>query len=311
MNPFQPLYDSCNGGHSVGKYSRLPGFPRIIDLEPTNACNFRCLMCPTGNHAMTRATGMMTDEVHGRIVEQCPEGTGIRYIGWGEPTLNACLPEFIWEASKRGLLTHINTNGSDARRLADCIDAGLTSLKFSFQGVDRASYAEMRNTDYFDGLIEAVQTIHALPERPFIQVSTTTTYETEAQVAAFRALFEPICDLVTVGKTIFKHLDLNAARLRPEERERLERLAVFEPAALVHPNPCPEVYDKLTIQWDGSVRVCCNDYDGVTDLGNVLSQPLAEIWRDKTIEDYRKRLAGGEYSGPLCGSCYHYMEGTA
>lgn len=317
MNPFQPLYDACNTGHAVGKYSRLPEFPRLIDLEPTNACNFRCLMCPVGNHAMTRPTGVMKRETFRRIADACiPHKTALRFIGWGEPFLNPHLLEFIGIASANGLLTHINTNGSMINyRMAEAlVSSGLSSIKFSFQGVDRESYAEMRNIDFYDGLRDATAMVHRLRGNrmlPYIQVSTTTTYETEEQVRAFREAFEPICDHVSVGKTVFAHMDLKATRLRPEERETLERLAVFEPANLVHPSPCPEVYDKLTIQWDGSVRVCCNDFDGLTNLGNVMDRPLSDIWRDKTIEDYRKRLADGEYEGPLCGSCYHYMEGTA
>jgi hypothetical protein len=57
--------------------------------------------------------------------------------------------------------------------------------------------------------------------------------------------------------------------------------------------------------------VCCNDFEGVTDLGNVNDRPLADIWRAEVIEAYRERLARDEYSGPLCGTCFHYMEGTA
>ena len=311
MNPFAPLYRHCNTGTNEAKRDFLPEFPRLIDVEVTNACNFRCLMCPTGNHAMTRASGFMEARTMHALVEQCPPYTGIRFIGWGEPTLHPMFADYIGYAGGAKLLTHVNTNGSNPDAIEDAITGGLDSLKFSFQGVDRASYAEMRNTDYFDGLLLAVHSADDVRQtfgelRPFIHVSTTTTYETPEQIEAFRAMFEPIADMVTVGKTIFSHMDMNAVRLRPDEMARLERLRVFEPE-LSHPVPCPEVNDKLTVQWDGSVRVCCNDFDGQTNLGNVNDTPLHEIWRHKVIEDYRGRLAQGEYSGPLCGQCWDYQ----
>jgi radical SAM protein with 4Fe4S-binding SPASM domain len=74
------------------------------------------------------------------------------------------------------------------------------------------------------------------------------------------------------------------------------------------------VFDKLSVHYDGSVRVCCNDFDGITNLGNVNEAPLSEIWRHPQMEEYRKRLSANEYGGKLCGSCYDYAgltEGNA
>lgn len=310
MNPFSRLYATCNAGTNGEKMAGLASFPSLIDVELTNACNFRCLMCPTGNKAMRRVSGFMPAEVWARLLDECREWKpALRFIGWGEPTLHPRLSEFVWQASQAGMLTHINTNGSKLTEslAVKLIDAGLDSIKFSFQGVDRKSYAEMRNTDFFDGLLEVVGMVWRLGNgKPYIQVSTTTTYEPPEQVEEFKNLFGQIADQVTVGKTIFSHMDMGAVRLRPDEVTRLASLSAFEPK-LKHPDPCPEVFDKLTVQWDGSVRVCCNDYDGITNLGNILEKPLAEIWRAKTIEDYRASLAGNNYSGPLCANCWNYI----
>jgi len=57
----------------------LPLFPRRIDVERTNPCAFRCLMCPTGTFSQQHDNGVL---------------------------------DFIRETHARGLLTHVNTNGS-------------------------------------------------------------------------------------------------------------------------------------------------------------------------------------------------------
>lgn len=319
MNPFQPLYNACNTGTSADKYANLPAFPRIIDVEVTSACNFRCLMCPTGNLSLKRPAGFMSEETYDRIILQCPPSTGIRLIGWGEPLLHPLIREFVHRASGSGLdlLTHINTNGSKLdESMAEYLCSSLlrlSSLKFSFQGVDRKSYAEMRNTDYFDELLAKVQMVKELRGTrpfPYLHISTSITYEDSETVAAFRERAAQLADSVTIGHTTFDYMDLKAARLRPHEVERLKQLAGLQTVEKRHPTPCPEIYDKLSIHHDGSVRVCCNDYDGITNLGNVNDTPLAEIWRHKTIEDYRKSVAKGEYTGPLCSSCYDYADLT-
>jgi radical SAM protein with 4Fe4S-binding SPASM domain len=311
VNPFDPLYAQCNAGTNADKYASLPDLPRLIDVEVTNSCNFRCLMCPTGNHQMTRASGFMSRDTFAALNRQC-YGTGLRFIGWGEPLLHPDIVDFIRDATAWGNPTHLNTNGSkiDRAMAHALVRAGLGSIKFSFQGADRASYAEMRNTDFFDALAGAVARMHLARgdnPLPYIHVSTTTTHEDDRTIERFRERFGRLADRVTVGRTVFAHLDLNAVRLRPDERARLETFMEYEPDGLEHPRPCPEVNDKLTVQWDGSVRVCCNDFDGATDLGNIDATPLKAIWRAKQIEDYRKTLAEDRYEGPLCSVCFDYM----
>lgn len=320
MNPFAPLYKQCNTGTNAGKYEALAPFPKIIDVELTSACNFRCKMCPTGNLSLKRPAGFMAYATWQSIVWQCWEhGAAIRMIGWGEPALHPDIYCMVSAASAKGLLTHINTNGSklDEKLAGDLINAGLRSLKFSFQGVDRESYAEMRGTDFFDELLakaRMVKELRGTRPYPYLHISTSITYESPELVAAFRERAAQCADLVTVGNTTWDYFDSKAARLRPHELERLEQLKALSTDKKQHPSPCPEVFDKLSIHHDGSVRVCCNDFDGITNLGNVNDTPLAEIWRHPQMEEYRRRLSANEYGGPLCSSCFDYAgltEGSA
>lgn len=317
MNPFQSLYDSFNYGTSREKYDSLPDFPRMLDIELTSACNFRCLQCPVGNHSMTRPAVFMSANVFASIVDQCaPHGTALRLIGWGEPMLHPNIVDLIHYAAEAGLLIHLNTNASKLtpQVCEELVDAGLSSIKLSFQGVDRQSYLEMRRTDFFDGMIRAIGWMNdARGHRklPFIAASTSITYESDEQVAEFRALMEPLVDHLSVGRTTFDFMDMKAVRLKPAEKAMLERLAGLQTVAKRHPDPCPEVFDKLSIHADGNAVVCCNAYDNEGVIGNVNDTPIAELWRHPTIEAYRERLARREYTGPLCGQCFDYMSLTA
>jgi radical SAM protein with 4Fe4S-binding SPASM domain len=317
LNPLQDIYDRCNTGDNLSKYEGLADFPSMLDIEPTSSCNFRCLMCPTGNRSLERKAEFMKWEVFEKIADQCAEhGAAIRFIGWGEPTLHPMLLDMLRYAGDRGILTHLNTNGSKitpdlARKL---VESGLSSIKFSFQGASRETYAEMRRTDFFDGMVEAI--IHMREARgqrnlPYIAASTTITSENPAAVAAFRRRLAPVVDHLTIGHTIFDFMNLRAVRLNREERRALDRLRGLETAARVHPNPCPEVFDKLSINASGDVVVCCNDYNGTVALGNVRDTPLRKIWRHEKIEAYRRRLSRNNYKAPLCESCYDYQGLTA
>lgn len=309
-NPFQPVYEACNAGKSKAKLANLPAFPRLIDVEMTNTCNFRCLMCPTGNFSQKREKGFMADEVFYKILEEIrSHKTPLRFIRWGEPLTHPRILDYIRACHDADVLTHINTNGS--KMSDDMMDAllniPLDSLKFSFQGVDRKSYAEMRNIDFYDDLTKTIRGLYekrGARLRPFIQVSTTITYEDKETVSKFKAALGPYCDSLNVGRTVLEYVDLNAVRLRPHELEELKRLKQLESVIKVHPE-CPEVFDKLSINWDGKVTACCMDSDNVMVVGDIREQTLIDIWTSDIMTQYRKILADMRHDDlPLCKSCY-------
>lgn len=316
MNPLQELYDGCNRGSNAAKYLELPAFPRLIDVELTSSCNFRCLMCPTGNLSLGRKAEFLPAPLWQSIIEQCePHGTALRFIGWGEPMMHPAVVQVIYAASMAGLLTHINTNGSLLNRhlAMRLVIAGLSSIKFSFQGVNERTYEEMRRKDFFDGMLKAIGMMcdsRGEARLPYIAASTSVTYESPEMIAQFRERLEPLVDHLGIGTTTFDYMDLNAVRLKPDELALLTKLKELSTDAKAHPSPCPEVFDKLSIHADGSVVLCCNDFSGAVELGNIAKTPIVELWRHPRIEAYRERLAKDSYDAPLCRDCYDYMELT-
>lgn len=311
-NPFQPIYDICNRGDSKAKLDALPDFPRYIDIELTNTCNFRCLMCPVGTSAMRRKRGMMSDDVFERLIaEMEPHKTPVRFIRWGEPMLHPRFLDYVRKANAIGSLTHLNTNGSLLTEaiMDELLSIPLDSIKFSFQGVDRKSYAEMRNTDFFDSLLETIRRLHTKrgeASRPFIHVSTTITYESAELVRHFRGAVREFADLVTVGRTVLEHIDPDAAKIGTEHIETLRRLKARETVVKQHPE-CPEVFDKLSLNWDGTVSACCADYDNMMLVGDLRTGSLNEIWRSQRMRRYRELLADMRHDElELCRTCFDY-----
>ncbi|WP_085442108.1 radical SAM/SPASM domain-containing protein [Magnetofaba australis] len=312
-NPFKPIYAACNSGNSAHKLANLPDAPRYIDIELTNTCNFRCLMCPTGTHMQQRDSGFMSEETFNRVLEQiAPYKIPLRFIRWGEPTLHKQFVEFLTRAKALGIPLHMNTNGSkmDDALMDALLAIPLDSIKFSFQGVDAPSYEEMRNTDFFAELMDVIKALHAKRgdgRFPYLHVSTTITYEDAERVAAFRAAIEPYADMVTVGRTILEHMDPKSMRCSQKDLDTLLRLKDAESVVKKHPE-CPEVFDKLSINWDGSVSACCGDFDQQMVVGDINAQSLDAIWRSEQLNRYREMLAQMRHDElPLCRTCYDYM----
>jgi Predicted Fe-S oxidoreductases len=314
-NVFNKVYESCNSGEPIDKYNSLPRFPRYIDIELTNYCNYRCLMCPVGTGQIKREQGFMSDETYSKILNEIREyKTPIRFIRWGEPTLHKSFIEYIKKAKKLGIMCHFNTNGTilTEEDMKQLVEIELESVKFSFQGVDEKSYSEMRNSDQFDKLLNNIKMFNKIrgdKNYPYIHVASTITYENKNQVEIFKRCMKNYCDLVTIGRTILEHINIGEVNLNENEKNTLAGLKLKESAIKKHPNCCPEVFDKLSINWNGDVTACCGDYDNKMLVGNINENSLLEIWNSSKMDNFRKILSEKQYDKlELCKSCYDYME---
>ncbi len=312
INPFKSIYDACNKGNSMEKLNSLPPFPRYIDLELTNLCNFQCLMCPTGLGTVKRQKGVMNHNTYKNILDQITHyKTPVRLIRWGEPFLHPRLIEYVTELKHHGSIVHINTNGSmlDEKMIDKLLEIKLDSIKFSFQGIDTISYSETRNIDFFDELISRVKLLYAKRGNsilPYIHLSTTTTYETAKQIELFKKSIKDYVDLLSIGKTLFNHIDPDETTLDDNKKSLLLYLKSKDTVLRKHVE-CPEVFDKLSINWDGTVSACCFDYDNKMLVGDLKTNTLKEIWISKKMMTYRKMLAEMRHDElPLCSGCYDY-----
>ena len=269
-------------------------------------------MCATGVGVVKRKKGYMEDQVFNKIVKEIEYyNTPIRFVRCGEPLLHSKIIEYIRILKSIGSIVHINTNGFllDEDMMDNLLDVGLDSIKFSFQGVDRRSYTEMRNKDFFQELLNRVRVLYEKRgdvDKPFIQVSTTITYESPEQVKNFREKLNNNVDLLTVGRTILEYIDIEKCKLNDRERSMLLYLKKQESVVKKHLE-CPEVFDKLSINWDGTVSACCWDYDNKMLVGDMKKNSLKQIWESQRMHEFQSLLADMRHNDlELCSMCYDY-----
>jgi len=71
-----------------------------------------------------------------------------------------------------------------------------------------------------------------------------------------------------------------------------------------HERPCYYPHYATYIDWNGDVLLCCQDMYNRTEIfGNVKDKPLLDIWVDKKLNDFRKKLVKGERTISPCNNC--------
>ena len=316
-NPFVPIYHEANNGDNVEKYNKIlqengSALPKYLDVELTNLCNFNCRFCPTGTKAMNRMRGSMPDNVADAVAYNVKKYkiAGVRFIRWGEPTLHKKYIEIMQKIKEAGALIHINTNGSllDKNQIKKLLDMHLDSIKFSFQGADEGTYNEMRKGGDYKKLLDTIHMFHDMRgnlEYPFIQISTTLTGETAEQIKNFKHDVENYCDYYNVGYTQLNHLNVDIMKIDEKEKDKIRELQKHEMLHHKYRPICAEAFDKLSINWNGDVTLCCSDYDNFMIVGNILDNDIKEIFNCNAAKIYRDAIAKGQYGSiKCCSQCY-------
>ncbi|MBS6022683.1 MAG: radical SAM protein [Paeniclostridium sordellii] len=315
-NPFVPIYRKINGGTNQEKYDMIKNgdvqLPYYLDVELTNFCNFNCCFCPTGTKAMQRMRGHMPDNVADAIAENVKKYNipAVRFIRWGEPTLHPNYLSILEKVKKAGALIHINTNGSllDEEQIQKLLDMHLDSIKFSFQGADEGTYNEMREGGDYLRLLDIVRKFHEMrgeKDYPYIQISTTLTGETAEQIEGFKSDIGDYCDYYNVGYTKLNHLNVDTMNIDEEEKKKIRRLQEHETINHTFRPVCVEAFDKLSINWNGDVTLCCGDYDNFMLVGNILDMDLKQIFNSRAADIYRDAIAKMQYGKiKCCSNCY-------
>lgn len=196
----------------------------------------------------------------------------------------------------------------DKAQIKALIDMQLDSIKFSFQGADEGTYNEMREGGDYAALLEIIRTMHEMRgdrEFPYIQISTTLTAETADQVENFKRDIENYCDYYNIGYTKLNHLNVDLMNVSDNEKEKIKRLQEQEKINRVYLPVCPEAFDKLSLNWNGDVSLCCADYDNFMIAGNILDSDIKQIFTSNAANFYRDIIVNKQQGRiKCCSNCY-------
>lgn len=66
---------------------------------------------------------------------------------------------------------------------------------------------------------------------------------------------------------------------------------------------CAKPFRELSVRWDGSVAVCCNDWRGLYKCGNVFDDGLEAVWNGAAMDAARRKLYHGQRDFGPCLGC--------
>ena len=159
-SPNFPVRDRCPFG--CGTCSRHERMGTLLEIEVTRNCNLHCPVCFMS--ADTGESDPTLDEI-GAMYDTIAAAVGIDgavQLTGGEPTCRADLEQIVRAGRKRGFWgIELNTNGlvlaARAGYLESLVQAGLTGVYLSFDGVSGEVYETTCGRDILDVKLRAIE----------------------------------------------------------------------------------------------------------------------------------------------------------
>jgi MoaA/NifB/PqqE/SkfB family radical SAM enzyme len=295
-----------------------------IQIEPTNRCNARCVICRRTH--WNREIGDLSLENFKKILDKLPKTERLHLQGQGEPLLNADLDIMARLARQSGMSVGLSTNASllNKSKATKLFAAGINRLNFSIDTLDPELFQKTRPGPQLDRILQNIEvtvlererqgiadlhlsvtvvgkpsTIHSLPDvvnwAASLKMDSVLLQNVNYDFQYDRTINDRILEM-----DIPKYNEYTAIAQRIAEKKGLKLLLPSLTSG--EKIQCGWPYQGCNITWDGYITLCCLQPDpDIYRFGNIFQEGFEEIWNNKLYRQFRKSFAKG--TAVLCSKC--------
>lgn len=279
------------------------GFPRRIQLQTHNRCNYRCGMCPYPQTSKGVAAQWMSEGLYRRILEQISaqdRPVALCLMLQNEPLIDRRFVDWVTEAHAIETIDVVATvtNGSllDHELLDRLTSLPKFHLNVSINSTDRKTYLEVHGRDNWTRVERTLSQWRGPRHR--VTVSSVIGSDTVDRARDFREHWE--------ARGYETRLLPYSARAASHDTSRVMQEVDHGFGFCAYP------VETLTVRWDGVVLMCCQDWKHEHTFGSLQEQEIADLWNGEAMA----RLRGDALAGTLrrretCRECDYPMRSAA
>ena len=273
-----------------------------VIIETTNICNARCLMCPHAN--MKRAKGIMKEAVFNQVVKKLLSDKirpkAIILNGFGDPLTDGLIFQRVRFLKKNfpGTVVKFYTNLglANSEVINEIFRSGLDEINISFNGYNKENYEKVMGIKYtrsLRNLEELIKRRRQIGSRLIIRISMALVSENDRDVKKFLDRWQNKVDSVSINKI---HTYAGSVNNYSGKNKINYKKQIY---------PCKYIWDTITIGYSGDIYLCCLDFEGKYNFGNITKKKISEIFYSEEFEKIRRQHLIGDLSQlPICKSCY-------
>ena len=278
--------------------------PHEVDIEVTSSCDADCIMCP--RKAIRRKVGPMDFSLFKKIVDEAVAlNVQELYLnGYGEISVLRNYQQYISyiRQKSRSIKININTNGMrmNEQMARFYVDSRVNTVNVTIDGATAATYESIRRHLKLEVVEANVKQLIRIRNQgkkkyPLVTVGMIGMPQNAHEIDQFRTKWHGVADRVVISGLVSR---INSVKLVEIDNPRWQR------------TPCFLLWRQMPILSDGTVALCCDDWDGKAAQGNLRTQTIKEIWTSRKRQGLRGvQLSGNAGKIPLCASCKQPRQG--
>ncbi len=310
--------------------SLTPPYPSAITIDPVNACNLRCPLCPTGLGQLNQRPIFMSFDTFKIVLDKIPSLQHICLFNWGEPFLNPSIFEMIRYAKEKNIRVMIHSNFSIKKNddfFLRILESGLDTLVISLDGASQESYSKYRIGGDFNLVLSNIRTLVNLKGKRRLQnpniiwkfivnrFNETELADAEKIAESLGIEFETSCLGLSDDLPGFELKDTIEQRKKywlPAGKQHQHLYYRDEYKTPLNSTPCSQLFETMVISPDGKVLPCCWATDSGQAFGDITKESFEEIWHNSKYLYSRSLFSKEAYSGTrektLCLFCNNYVK---
>ena len=290
--------------------------PYVVGIYVGDLCNFKCSYCaqsmskdnPEYQHLIKAFMKYDDFVAYANELTKFPDKIKtLLFSSIGEPTLNKDLPKMIQYISNLDVANEIKliTNGStlNEKLSKELIDAGLTQILISIQGVTTESYKKVCQYDMdINKLVENIRFFYNYSKvkkrRCHIHIKTVDiALNSKQEEERFYSLFGGICDSIHIDCVVpgfigVDYTDMVSGNKVKDTSSTVEDVIV-----------CPTPFYMINIQPNGNIVPCCISHQPIV-FGNAKDLSVIDAWKSNKRKGFLKmQLMKKRYDHPVCKLC--------
>jgi radical SAM protein with 4Fe4S-binding SPASM domain len=303
---------------NVIKHPLIWGNPWFVSMEPASVCNLGCPQCPAGTGDISREKKFMDLIEYKKLLEEFSSTTAILSLYFqGEPLMHENFEEFVRLASDRHIYTQTSTNGQFLTEevCRGLVNGGLDRIIVSLDGTNQETYQAYRRGGDFQRVKDGIRTLNRIrretgKKNPLLIVQFLVFKHNRGQLSEVKGLARNWgADRVWIKSAQLEYPE-SADQWIPEDthysRYKRSTSGEWKRKGKLR-NRCRRLWETIVITSDGRMVPCCFDKYAEFPMGRAGEQSVAELWRSKSYQEFRKEVLSNRKKTAICTNC---TEGT-
>ncbi len=270
--------------------------PKHLQIETINGvCNARCIMCTIDDwdRKLVRMSQAHFEIIIRKFFPYRKHIDLLTLHGDAEPLLDTGLEKkvsFAQKAGFRGIGFATNANLLNKKRSERLLEAGLDTLICSIDGLNKETHEAIRLRTNFTEIVENVRNFICLRNsmdhkcRVFIRfIRQELNYE---EWPAYCEHWNKYINRKKGDDVLMFPVHNWAGKISGHEKETYSKEISMN-------TKCSDVFENMSVLSNGDVRLCCVDYSGFHELGNVIREDPIEIYNNEVFARYRNYMNAG------------------